>query len=132
MRGGQRFFLGSLIGALAVAAVTNAQSTPPPGEALWQARCAACHTLYPPPKAAPPAMGIVMHYSETYRTRDQFVDAVARWVAAPSKDKTHMPPHAIEKFGVMPPLGFPDAEVRVIAAWMWDEFTGRKGRTGPP
>ena len=113
------------IAGLCLASMAHAQSpTPPRGEALFQVRCAPCHTLYPPPKVAPPMMGVVMHYSDAYRTRDQFVDAVTRWVAAPAKDKSRMPAHAIDKFGVMPFLGYPEAEVKVIAGWIWDTFTG--------
>ena len=107
------------------------EQKPSRGEELWQTRCTPCHSLYPPPKNAPPGFGIVMHYSERYREREQFAEAVARFVLAPAKDKSAMPPHAIERFGLMPGVAYPEGEIREIARWLWDTFTAPPGRPGP-
>jgi len=123
--------LGLLPGLCVATALRAEEQKPSRGEELWQTRCALCHPLYPPPTKAPPGMGIVMHYSATHPGREDFAQAVARWVAAPSKERSAMPAHAIERFGLMPPFPYAEDEVKEIARWLWDTFANRGMRRGP-
>lgn len=45
---------------------------------------------------------------------------VVDYVRAPSARKSALPPMAIERWGVMPPLALPDAELRAVATWLWE------------
>jgi mono/diheme cytochrome c family protein len=102
------------------------KAAPPQGEVLWERYCAACHPRQPPPTQAPPALGIVMHYASAHRDREAFARAVARWVASPAKERSLLPPHATERFGPMPPLPYPEAELLEIGRWLWDSFAGQR------
>ena len=73
---------------------------------LTKNNCYACHN----PNAAshdviiaPPFRAVKMHYTRRYDTKEEFVDAVVKWVQNPSKDKALMR-GAVNKFNVMPML----------------------------
>lgn len=125
---------GWTFGLLLVSVAAAAEKTPKPeiprGEALWESRCASCHPRQPPPTQAPPALGLAMHYAETYRDREAFARAVARWVASPARERSALPAHAVERFGLMPPLAYPEEELLEIGRWLWDAFAAPGGRPG--
>ncbi len=103
------------------ATIVLAEESKAAGNLLWDQRCGACHSLNPPPKIGPPARGIVMNYASQYSTREDFAKAVSKWTLHPQKENSLMP-HAIERFGMMPPLVFEEKELQEIGRWMWDQF----------
>lgn len=116
------------------AAVAGAQGTAPDSAQLAQGKqlvttvCAACHTEQPPAKLAPP----LAHVSHRYRTqlkgdRDATLDRIVAWIKAPAKDRSLMPPMAIERFGLMAPLPLPDEQLRAAAAYLWSLSEGERG-----
>lgn len=89
-------------------------------KSLYESHCSACHSLTPPPKAAPPFRGIIRKYYEQYDEREKFVDAIRTFVLEPDEGKVVCAP-AKEQFGIMPKLPFDEEQVGKIAAWMWDD-----------
>jgi hypothetical protein len=100
--------------------------TPQPGrQDLFTQRCGACHSVYPPPLKAPPALGIARNYRGAVANEDEFVDRIVAFVTAPSQSKSLMPPGAVARFGLMPPLPLPREELESIARWMWKLAPGQ-------
>lgn len=89
------------------------------GKLLWEQRCSPCHSLEPPPKAAPPVRGIVMHYRPKHSDRESFAVAVSDFVHNTVTAEALLP-QAKQRFGMMPPLPFDKEELKSIARWMWD------------
>lgn len=115
-------------------AVAGAQGTAPDSALLAQGKqlvttvCAACHTEQPPAKLAPP----LAHVSHRYRMqhkgdRDAALDRIVAWIKAPAKERSLMPPMAIERFGLMAPLPLPDEQLRAAAAYVWLLSEGEHG-----
>jgi len=91
------------------------------GEELMNNKCMICHKLAPTHDEllAPPMRGIQMNYKSTYSTKEDFVDAVVNWASAPDSTKSIMT-GAIEQFGVMPYLSYPEEELIQIANYIYD------------
>jgi mono/diheme cytochrome c family protein len=117
-----------------VAVAAEAQGTAPDSALLAQGKqlvttvCAACHTEQPPAKLAPP----LAHVSHRYRMqlegdRDAALERIVSWIKAPAKEKSLMPPMAIERFGLMAPLPLPDEQLRAAAAYVWSLSEGKHG-----
>ena len=101
------------------------------GKQLVSTVCAACHTEQPPPKLAPP----LAHVSNRYRMqfdgdRDKALERIVAWIKAPAKEKSMMPPMAIERFGLMAPLPLPDDQLRAAAAYVWSLSEGQQHGMG--
>lgn len=95
------------------------------GKQLVSTVCVACHTEQPPPKLAPP----LAHVSRRYRMmhhgdRDKALARIVAWIKAPAKEKSLMPPMAIERFGLMAPLPLPDSMLHAAAAYVWSLSEG--------
>ncbi len=90
------------------------------GEELYTMYCSACHSLEPPPKAAPPVRGLIRQYVEHYETEDKFVDAIVDFVLEP-EDRESLCTPARERFGDMPELPIAKGDLKKIAAWFWEE-----------
>lgn len=83
--------------------------------------CYACHgpMAREGERVAPPMIAVKRHYLEAGLDREQFIEAIAGFVAAPSEDKSRMP-GAVRRFGVMPPALYDDAMVRRLAGYVFD------------
>jgi mono/diheme cytochrome c family protein len=93
------------------------------GRATYDRICFACHTFTPPPRNAPPIVGLAAHLHERFRKRDDAVAHIVDYVRAPSAEKSVLPPQAIQRWGVvMPPLALPEADLRAVAAWLWEQY----------
>lgn len=93
------------------------------GEALFQQLCAECHVSEGTPTKAPPIFAVVNHVRGTYPDRDEFIERIVNWVWEPDASQSLMP-GAVRRFGVMPKLGYDSDQVRMIAAYLFDD--------GPP
>jgi len=92
------------------------------GYDLFKMRCYACHN----PKAkshdaiiAPPMAAVKRRYSMSYKTKDDFVNAVTKWALDPQEGKALMR-GAVKQFKVMPKQAFNEEELRKIAEYIYD------------
>ena len=62
---------------------------------------------------------VVRHYRARFGTRDAVVERIAAWLAAPAADRSIMPAHMVERWGVMPPVALDEAQRRAVAEYVW-------------
>ena len=94
------------------------------GKQIVSTVCAACHTEQPPAKLAPPFAHVAARYRKQLGDRDKAIERMVAWVKTPAKDKSLLPPMAIERFGLMPPLPLPDEQLQAAAAYLWSLADG--------
>lgn len=92
------------------------------GEALFNQVCIACHTMQPPPNLAPPMMGIAGHYHEAFTDRDEAVNWMVAYIQSPHPSKSKLSEEAFQRFGTMPALPLPEADLRAVMTWVWDMY----------
>lgn len=63
-----------------------------------------------------------MHYSQEYRSREDFARAVATFVRKEEGRKVLLP-DAQEYFGPMPVFPYDEQELIELASWIWDELS---------
>lgn len=82
-------------------------------------RCLICHgdTLAGQARLAPPFMMVKMHYQSL--DEEAFIKTVSSWVKEPNSHKSKMP-GAINHFGLMPALPYPEADITAIAKYVYD------------
>jgi cytochrome c5 len=121
-------------------------------KALYENHCLACHQPHKggkgqhsgkksnndkqahgdgahPKRLAPPMAMVKKHYLKTYPDRAQFIEKISDWVKVPDAN-TAMLYHAVEKFGVMPPLSIDEASRRQIAGYIYDVLPTGHGKKG--
>ena len=88
---------------------------------LVEKRCLICHGAGESHDdlLAPPLRGVKNHYLEDYPEREEFVEALVKWNASPDSNQAIMT-GAVERFGVMPALMYPENDVRAIAEYIYD------------
>jgi|JI10StandDraft_1071094.scaffolds.fasta_scaffold277804_2 cytochrome c len=105
---------------------------PVAGKVVYEAICATCHTLMPPPKLAPPMAMVSRHYREAFANDAEGVDALFRFISAPDTLRMTMPKHVIARFGVMPKFALSEKQVRDVSRYVWSlsapEATAPSGR----
>lgn len=117
---------------LAALAGPAAAQSAPDGQKLFMRTCVTCHFARLDPQrmaqmAAPPMDMLSAHVRAAVGPdRDKFVAWIVDWVRAPSAQKS-VEPMAIERFGLMPPIGesFPeltDAELTAIGEYIYDTY----------
>ena len=92
------------------------------GSELFDRLCAICHVKQGQPTNAPPVFAVRNHMMRAYPNRQEFVQRIVNWVEEPNADYALMP-GAIRKFGLMPKLGYPENDVRLIAEYLYDGKT---------
>ncbi len=89
------------------------------GQAVFEMVCAMCHSVQPPPKAAPPMSHAAAYYARHYANADSAAAAIVAYLKEPSAEKSLLPPHAIERFGLMPSQGhLKDAQLHAVARYV--------------
>ncbi|WP_345976105.1 c-type cytochrome [Sulfurimonas sp. HSL3-7] len=120
--------------AFAAILTTNAfGGEPSKGEALFDAKCAACHikTRPTPEKkkglTAPPAMGVMFHVKAAFSDRKAATAFVSDYALNPSEKKAKCLPRSIRRFGVMPSQkgAVTEAELSLIADYLYDNFPSK-------
>jgi mono/diheme cytochrome c family protein len=115
--------LGASATALAEADGAAERTLLEQGRATYDRICFACHTMTPPPRNAPPIVGLAAHLHARFANRDDAVAHIVDYIRAPSAAKSVLPPQAIQRWGmVMPPLALPEAELRAVASWLWQQY----------
>lgn len=125
--------LAPLAAALAAAALPGrpAAQEPHPGQATYRAVCAACHSATPPAAQAPPMAHIARRYLAADSTRAAARERLVAWVREPAPERSLMPPMAIERWGLMPPLLLPEAQLRDVADYVLTLADSAHGGRGP-
>ncbi|HEX6306653.1 MAG TPA: cytochrome c [Longimicrobiales bacterium] len=72
------------------------------GRAVFEMVCAMCHSTQPPAKAAPPMSHAAAFYLRAHPDRASAAAAIIAYVTKPDAAASLLPPHAIERFGLMP------------------------------
>lgn len=110
----------SVLVSLALLAPAALAQDAPPGELTFRVVCAACHTIDPPIAKAPPMSHIARRYRQAFATEAEGIEAIVQWVSKPDTARSQMPPHAIQRFGLMPAFPLPEAQLREVAKYVWD------------
>jgi len=84
--------------------------------------CAACHNYLPPPKAAPPLLGISGHYHQAFTDPNEAIDYIIDYIKQPTAEKSMLPPMARQRWGLMAPLALPEEELKAVAYWVWEIY----------
>lgn len=101
------------------------------GRAVYEKHCIACHNYMPPPRNAPPLVGISGHYHQAFTEAAPAIAHIADFIKNPAPEKSKLPPMAINAWGLMPPLttALTEEEIQAVAYWVWAvypiECTGR-------
>ena len=76
---------------------------------------------------APPMSKVSAKLKNDFKTKEAFVSFVKDYIVTPSKEKSHCMPMALERFGVMPPMGkgLSETELNNIANWLYDSFDSK-------
>jgi hypothetical protein len=62
---------------------------------------------------------VINHVKGIYPEREAFVKRIVDWVDNPNPKDVLMP-GAVQRFGIMPKLGYPREDVRKIAEFLYD------------
>jgi cytochrome c len=131
--------VGVLLGLLAVGLVSYTNKNENnikilDGEALFKAKCMACHVTSKPEDMstliAPPMMGVMMHVKSGVKGKDEVdkransIAFIVDYVQNPSAEKSMFGAHAIERFNLMPSQkdNVTEEELTQIANYLYDNF----------
>ncbi|ACD90623.1 hypothetical protein Clim_1577 [Chlorobium limicola DSM 245] len=92
------------------------------GESIYRSSCMVCHSLAPPPKAAPPVKGLARHYREEFASKREAVNHMVAFMQKPDASKAVCHEEAIRRFGLMPAMSMPESDLRAVSEWVWDQF----------
>jgi hypothetical protein len=90
--------------------------------ALFQQKCYACHSVTTKSHdeiIAPPMIAVKKRYSMQFDNKEDFVNAVVAYAHNPKAENALMP-GAINKFKPMPKQAFEVADLKKIAAYIYD------------
>ena len=99
------------------------------GQAIFDRNCSVCHAINPPPKSAPPIVGVVSRYRMKFKTKKDGVNHMAAFLKLPNEQDA-VEPQAITRFGLMPPSPLSEPELRAVAGWVWDQYNSATGACG--
>jgi len=105
-------------------------------EALFDAKCAVCHSKTRPTDmnrvTAPAVAGVMHHIKMRYPKRDAALRFIEDYVMSPSQKKAICMPQKIARFGLMPSQkgSVTEAELKRISAWMFDHFPPKEFHGG--
>jgi len=90
------------------------------GKELVGEQCLSCHDANLDPPVAPPLFGVQNNYMRFAGDKEAFVAKMTAFTMDPKAEGALMT-KAVEAMGVMPHLDFVEAEVRLMAAYIYDE-----------
>lgn len=94
-------------------------ATSPDGAQVFELVCAMCHSVNPPAKAAPPMSHAAAYYVRKHGRTPEAVSALVAYLKEPAADRSAMPAHAIERFGLMPSQGhLPEPHLQAVARYV--------------
>ena len=89
---------------------------------LFKNNCYACHSVLSKSHKeliAPPMEAIKRRYVMNYNNREEFIEAIVKWVQEPN-EKSALMFGAVQQFKVMPKQEFIEEELFKIAAYIYD------------
>ena len=115
-------FLALLIVAVPSAAFAQSNATRMDtiarGRSIFVATCRSCHSIAPPPQAAPPMSVIARRYLAVGGSRAAAAARIAEWLAGPAAEKSILSKAEVARFGVMPHQPLADAGRFSVAAYV--------------
>jgi len=132
MRTRGAFFLLVAAGLSPLAAQDT--TTGPDGAQVFQMVCSMCHSVNPPPKAAPPMSHATGFYLQQHQTREAAAAAIVAYLKQPDSTRSALPAHAIARFGLMPSQAhLTDAQLEAVARYVLTlADTTHRMPMGPP
>lgn len=117
----RRLILTLSLAFLAFTPMVGAQETAATidGKTTFDVVCASCHSINPPHKLAPPMSHVARYYRRAFETEAEGVEAIVQWVTKPERERSKMPAHVIENFGLMAAFPLPEAQLREVAKYVW-------------
>lgn len=100
--------------------ISDGTSVEMEGLSIVDQNCISCHS----PKGgadsriAPPLAAIKQHYFKEGMSESEFVEQISTFLNSPSIEKSKMP-MAVEKFGLMPNLGFSEEQYKAVATYLY-------------
>ena len=89
---------------------------------MLKTQCYICHSINAVSHdalIAPPMAAVKKRYLRIYNTKEEFVNAFAKWALDPNKDDAIMR-GAVSQFNVMPKQIFKEEDIRKIAAYIFE------------
>jgi len=78
--------------------------------------------MKPPPKTAPPVLGIALHYREAFTDKREAVEHMVRFMQKPDASNSKLEPAAVGRFGLMPAMAMSTKELKLVSEWFWDQY----------
>lgn len=115
---------GFTLTVLAAGITASASAAPVNGGGadLFQHNCSVCHSMKPPPKTAPPVLGIALHYREAFADRQKAVEHMVRFMQKPDASHSKLEPAAVKRFGLMPAMAMSPDDLKLVSEWFWDQY----------
>lgn len=106
------------LGATTLPALAQEASRAEVGEQVFALVCAMCHSINPPAKLAPPISHAAAYYLRRHPDAESAAAAMVDFLKEPAADRSAMPPHAVERFGLMPSQAhLSDAQLLAVARY---------------
>ena len=84
--------------------------------------CTPCHTYGPPPKIAPPMLGISQHYHEAFDSAEAGIAHMVAYIKDPNPEESVLMSIAHERWGTMPALPLPEEDLQAVMYWTWSLY----------
>jgi|GEM_PF-403172 len=92
------------------------------GSLLFHGNCITCH-FETKDLSAPSMVSVRETYLRAFDKKEDFVEYMTKWVMQPNT-KGSLMLHAIEKYKLMPELGYEQSTLKIITAYIYDtDFT---------
>ncbi|MHA7943996.1 c-type cytochrome [Formosa sp. 3Alg 14/1] len=92
-----------------------------PGKKLMETLCYSCHGLSETEnnRIGPPMIAIKKRYLNGNMSKEAFIESMQVWIKNPNENNVKMY-GAVNQFGLMPKLAFPETSIAQIAEYMYD------------
>jgi len=132
MRTRGAFFLLFAAGVSPLAAQAEAPESD--GAQIFQMVCGMCHSMNPPPNAAPPMSHATGFYLQQHETAEAAAAAIVAYLKQPDSTRSALPAHAITRFGLMPSQAhLTDVQLDAVARYVLTlADTTHRMPMGPP
>jgi mono/diheme cytochrome c family protein len=98
------------------------------GRSVYDAICAECHALEPPPETAPTFREILARYRGTFLDSEEGIEHLTDYIREPAPGKSLLSQVMLDEWGLMPPQPLPEEDLHAAAFFIWhlpDTLTAR-------
>jgi cytochrome c len=111
--------VAAVITLAAVPAAAQQPTAGPDGAQIFELVCSMCHSVSPPAKAAPPMSHAAAYYLRKHPDATAAATALVAYLREPAAERSAMPAHAIERFGLMPSQAhLPEPQLQAVARYV--------------